>query len=513
MKKIITWPWLLGFFVLAMACWGVRPLWEPDEGRYAETAREFLNPVDVSDLTTSTAPLRWRLDLGKDQEKRLAWDMLQVGTRRDWLIPRLQGQPHLTKPPFTYWITAMGMMLFGINEWGARFFVGLAFFGIIICTVGLARTWGRNDKEARAAGLIFGTSVLPFVAGHLLTTDIFLAFWETLGVLACWRVWRDETKAFHWRWLFWFAFGMAFLTKGPPGWLPLAVIAVFFWLRRKNWTLPGKIWSWPGLALMLIVALSWFVAISMRQPSLFMHFIKYEFLERVASTVHRRNNPVWIYIPVMLIGLFPWVGLWPMMLKRAWLGLRIGWENWKEVELFTAIWLGLPLIVFTLSQSRMILYVLPIFVPLAIWAARSWLRLWGGNILPLASFARGWTIAGAIVWAIVLLIFINYPSMAPFSRTQKPLALQLLKIDPTHRYQLFSEDDSGHTLSFYTGRRLIQIDRKLKDQLKIIRKESRAGRPAALVLSRRRFKRIKPGEGLFQVLAQSKGDIIITPAP
>jgi 4-amino-4-deoxy-L-arabinose transferase-like glycosyltransferase len=515
MDRTFTRPWILIYLLLAMACWGARPLWEPDEGRYAETARELLFPVNVADLTTGTLTAgvaQWRIDLGDGPSAKVPWGLLQLDDQRDWLVPRLQGKPHLTKPPLTYWLSAAGMALLGVNEWGARLFLGLAFFATILATVALARNWGWSLTEARAAGLIYGSAVVPFAAGHVLTTDTFLACWETLGVLACWQAWRGGPRAAWWRWGFWLAFGLAFLTKGPPGWLPLLVMLIFRLVRRKTWGLPGRVWSWGGLLLMLLVGLSWFVAVCQRQPALYQYFLGYELVERIASTTHKRNSPFWMYLPVLLAGLFPWIALWPTLLRTAWRRV-LAWRGWGDLEWFTALWLAVPFMVFTLSQSRMVFYVLPLFVPLALWAGRAWVAWCGGEIWPVRPVPRRWATIGAVAWGLGLLVFVNYPAGAPPSRTQKVLARELMRNDPAGHYQIFTEDDSGNSLSFYTGRRLVWLDRSFPSQLNLVRKETLVGRPAALEIGRRRMEKKLPADYKYKILAESKRDVIIAPLP
>jgi len=216
-----------GIMVVLLVCflfWGMRPLWEPDEGRYVATARE----------------------------------MVLAG---DWLTPRLHGQPHLTKPPLTYWMTASGIWIFGMNAWGARFFLSAAFFLASVSTMGIARTWGLTNRQSFISGLVFSTSLFPFVCGHVLTTDMFLLAWETLGVLCAWRTWGGKGRTCLWRTGFWIAFGMAFLTKGPPGWLPLLVILLYGMImksqgRRRT---EAGLWSWYGFIMMMLISFGWFV--------------------------------------------------------------------------------------------------------------------------------------------------------------------------------------------------------------------------------------------------------------
>ncbi len=324
---------LVGLMLLGFMFWGARSLWDSSEARYGQVAFEML-------------------------------------TSANWLVPTLAGEPHLTKPPFSYWMIAGGMKLFGINAWGARFFLSAFFTGTLLCIRELARTMGYNSKEAWAAAFIFGTSLVPFVGGHTLTTDAFLTFWETIGILAAWKVWQHQGRSpLLWQIIFWGAFGMGFFTKGPPALLPLIPIAVYLWMRRGNHQRPSLV-SLPGIILFLVLSFWWFAVLIARDPGLLSYFFGDELVGRFASTMHDRNDPFWIYAPVVLLGVGPWMVLWPGVIAGTFAKLRKKARPLQDHHLFLLLWFMIPLGVFTLSQSRMPLYVLPLFAPLSIVMAR-----------------------------------------------------------------------------------------------------------------------------------------------
>lgn len=351
------------YAIVAFAFWGVRPLWESTEARYAEVGR-------------------------------------QMAASGDYLIPRLDGREHLTKPPVMYWLIAGGIDLFGANEWGARFGQSVAFFGAMGAVAGLSRAWGGRregaNREAGLAGLIFGTSVIPFTSGHYLTTDMALTALTTAGVLAAWRVRiaASAAEASRWRWACWLAFGLAFETKGPPGLLPLVALAVFSILERivrgrresagpESADAPThRLWAPAPIAACIVVALAWYVAIAALRPGAFDYFVKGEVLDRLfrgegeqatgmRSAVHQRHNGAWIYGATIIGGLYPWVFLWPQLVRRGASRLRGGWRSLRAEERFTAVWVITTLAALVGASSRMPLYALPLFAPLAVWGARA----------------------------------------------------------------------------------------------------------------------------------------------
>jgi 4-amino-4-deoxy-L-arabinose transferase-like glycosyltransferase len=375
---------LIGLVLLGFMLWGARSLWDSSEARYGQVAFEML-------------------------------------TSANWLMPTLAGEPHLTKPPFSYWMIAGGMQLFGINAWGARFFLSAFFTGTLLCIRELARTMGHNSKEAWAAAFIFGTSLVPFVGGHTLTTDAFLTFWETLGILAAWKVWQHQGRSLRlWQIIFWGAFGMGFFTKGPPAWLPLIPIAVYLWMRRGNHQRPSLV-SLPGIILFLVLSFWWFAVLIARDPGLLSYFLGDELVGRFASTMHDRNDPFWIYAPVVLLGVGPWMVLWPGVITGALAKLRKKARPLQDHHLFLLLWFMIPLGVFTLSQSRMPLYVLPLFAPLSIVMARIGCRDVFPKLQPSPVKLRV-AVIGISVWVLVFLIFTAYPDQFPGARSRRPAA-------------------------------------------------------------------------------------------
>lgn len=354
------------FILLAFLFWGARTLWDTSEARYGQAA----------------------------------FEMLHSG---NWLVPTLGGAPHLTKPPFTYWMIALGLKLFGVNAWGARFFLSAAFFLTILAVRELASTMGFDRRQSLAAALIFATAAIPFSAGHTLTTDGFLALWETVGVLAAWKVWRGEEKRITvWRFLFWIAFALAFLTKGPPGWLPFLAIAVFTFMQRNRMA-DRRLFTPLSFAVFLIVSFSWYGFIILRQHQMLDYFLEDEVYKRIFTSSHHRNAPFWIYLPVLLAGVGPWLLLWPWLFKRTWRYLANRADRFHDWQFFLILWIALPLTVFTVAKSRLVFYVLPLFVPIALGLG----RVLVSDLLPRLYRSTKWqrtALVITIAWGVILIL-------------------------------------------------------------------------------------------------------------
>lgn len=524
--------WFLFFLLVAFAFAGTRPLGEPDEGRYGEAAREML-----------------------------------IGG--DWLVPHLQGQPHLTKPALPYWVMAGGMRLLGVNEWGLRLGVALAFFLTILCVVELARTWGMSAGASRAAGLIFATSLLPFVSGHLLTTDMILTFWETLGILALWKTWRASDYASLWRWVFWVAFGAAFLTKGPPGWLPLLAALIFFFSSRM-FRPRRPVFSVPAFLAFLIIALAWYVAIIMRDPSKLRYFIVDEVIDRVATNLHRREEPWWFYPITILFGLTPWLFLWPRLIRTTLLEIKPeladrgafpsftrlrasvhqAWESsysrgeahflaflwhmlthslafagfkiyhfWhrlrrtEDIKFFSFLWFFVPLAVFSCSTSKMFLYLVPLFVPLSIWCGHL-LSRWKPRLLPPEPAAVKWVFPLALLWIAAALLFVTASDRQKAIHAHRRLGFRVGEYArQVGARMIYDLDDPQNSLSFYSGLRLQSIDQNLNGVLRYLRNLPAPDGPLLLAVSSSKLRKLSD-TGYTKIAEDGNLTVIqVAPAP
>jgi 4-amino-4-deoxy-L-arabinose transferase-like glycosyltransferase len=181
----------------------------------------------------------------------------------------------------------------------------------------------------------------------------------------------------------WLAWGLAFMTKGPPGLLPLGAMVAFLAVHDRT-KLRG-LFAPAGLALFAVVALTWFAILVQRDPGRLAYFLGYEVYDRVFTAAHARNAEWYggfkVYLPVFLAGALPW---WVLALvaaggpSGAWGSLRSAVRARDREVLLLLYWLALPTLVFFLARSRLELYVLPLFVPLALLLARplarwSWL--------------------------------------------------------------------------------------------------------------------------------------------
>jgi 4-amino-4-deoxy-L-arabinose transferase-like glycosyltransferase len=320
--------------ILGFSFQGARGISDPDEGRYVSIAE----------------------------------NMLATG---EFMIPRLgPGEAHFAKPPLTYWAIATSLAVVGHTEFAARLPSALAFTMTGFLVLMLGKT--IRLKRPALAALIWAVSLLPFVAGSVVTTDMLLTFFETLAVLGYLR-WRLEGSE-RGIWLMWLSFGAAFLTKGPPALLPLLAILAYplFWRQGAR---TRALFQLSPVLCFLAIAFFWIAFVIARDPSLWHYFLVNETFDRIASGVHDRN-PGWtgllkVYLPTIAIGTLPFGPLlaWSLARRSKRSGDTQTGTRSSTHRGFLHLWMALPFAVFAMSQSRLPLYLLPLTVPFALVAA------------------------------------------------------------------------------------------------------------------------------------------------
>ncbi len=357
--------WLLPVLLLVLAT--VRPLSLPDEGRYAEVGR-------------------WMMVSG------------------DWLTPRIDGIPFFHKPPLLYWLDAAAMSVLGATPWAARLVVALhasLMLGLmVICT----RHFAGGDV-ARRAGWILGTSMTFLIAGQYVNTDMLVAAWMSVAIWCFARAFMHDAGVHaNWARAGFVACALAVLSKGLIGLLlpgfVLFIWVAYTWQWRKILSLP---WV-SGLLLFAAVALPWFVLAAREHPDMLAYmFGKHQF-GRYTATTFNNARPWWFYGMAVTVLLFPWIFFAVadgVQRVRESIAKRSTDDNRAWVALCW-IWVLAILGFFSIPNSKLIGYALPVMPALAVLAALWWQRHWA---------AKAW---GAWLFGALSLVGVGVASFANY---------------------------------------------------------------------------------------------------
>ncbi len=316
------------------------------------------------------------LPLVGPDEPRYARVAIELSRSGDIVTPTLQGQPWMEKPILYYWLAGAAFRALGETEVAARLPAVLAGIALVGFTA-LVGARLHGSGAGLHAGFVLATSLLPFAYGRAASMDMLLAACVTgatgLGGLLILGIAGRAAGAAAFALI-----GLALLAKGPLGILiPGLVLSVALLLTA--WQDPSKseggiprrlsrgflrLVSPTGVLLLLAVAGPWYAAILWSQGFAFVDvFLLNHNLHRFTSTIHNHPGPFLYYVPLLLVGLFPWSGLLP----AAFASLR----RKNSADLFLLSWLGAPLLLFSAAGSKLPGYILPCLPPLAILVGRA----------------------------------------------------------------------------------------------------------------------------------------------
>ena len=325
--------WLL-LGVLWLANLPLRPLFDPDEGRYAEIPRE-------------------------------------MAASGDWVTPTLNDLKYFEKPPLQYWATAALYNVFGVHEWTARLYAAIVAFLCIPLVYAFCRRIGYpSDRSVVAAALL---AINPYfaIAGQLNLLDQGFTFFLTAALFAFILAQRERDapqKSGRWMLLTWAALGLAVLSKGIVAMVLAGATLVAYVAVTREFALLRRLHLTSGLPLFALITLPWFWLVQSRNPEFFQFFFIREHVERFLTTIHDRVEPFWYFVPIVLIALLPVIGN-----LRSWRLANIEGERTTgafRTELFLLLWCLIVVALFSCSQSKLASYVLPVMPALAVVLAR-----------------------------------------------------------------------------------------------------------------------------------------------
>jgi dolichol-phosphate mannosyltransferase len=364
---------------------------ESNSGRLRDPARQR-SPLPALALLLIVAGLlffsRLSAPLLEPQEPRYAEIPRQMLAEGRLLTPVLNGQPYLDKPPLLYWSVMASYTLFGVHDWAARLVPGLA--GLL--TVLLTYFWGRRaagDRAGLCGALVLCLSGRFVYLERMLTMDCLLCLWTTAGLATAHAALLG--RRLHWGW--WLlsatACALGVLTKGPVALVLILVpVLAYYLLDRRAARVGFRHWT-AYLAVVLLVAGPWYIAIIAAEPEFAASFFwRHNVVRFLAPFDHA--EPFWFHLPPLLLGMLPWSLLLPGFLRYLFRRSRRSAARRQPALGFfvlAALW---SLLFFSASGCKRAVYIVPALPPLALA-----LGCYLGALVPRRSLRESW----AAVWS------------------------------------------------------------------------------------------------------------------
>jgi 4-amino-4-deoxy-L-arabinose transferase-like glycosyltransferase len=304
--------------------------------------------------------------IGADEPRyaQVAREMLQ---RHDWITPVLGGQPWLEKPPLYYWQAMIAYSIFGVGDWAARL---PSAFNATLLVLAIYIFLRRFRPGFELAGFALDGALIAASSSGIIgyaraaSMDMALAAAFTIGMLGWWA-WRDTENKIYLAVFYGFvALGM--LAKGPVAPFLAAIVIVAYAAAVREFRLILKTLWLPGILLFCAIALPWYFAVQMRNPNFFHAFIIEHNLDRFSTNLYHHPEPFWYYLPVTALALLPWtVFVMAALVQevRSWWARKSNDASSSHLEnqfgIFACCWLIVPVVFFSISQSKLPGYILP----------------------------------------------------------------------------------------------------------------------------------------------------------
>lgn len=242
----------------------------------------------------------------RTQEARVlesAWEMTQRG--QSWLLPQSNGVLRLQKPPIPYWMSAVGFLIGGVNEWSGRIpTVLVTWLGLGLTAMAARRLFGGRTALLTLGFLL--TTYQTFRFGRLAETDAPVGLAVTGAIWAFWHASEcstDKRRAAAWYWLAGACVGLALMTKGGPAVFPLLFLA--------GWSAVNRTWRYVldflksgGWLAILVIGLPWYVYLAWVKD---LHTIWYELNVVTAGEDH--GLPFYATGYLLLQAVAPWCAI------------------------------------------------------------------------------------------------------------------------------------------------------------------------------------------------------------
>jgi 4-amino-4-deoxy-L-arabinose transferase-like glycosyltransferase len=292
----------------------------------------------------------------------------------DWVTPHFNGRPRFDKPPLFYYLIMLSDRLLGETEFAARCWSALAGVAVTALLWLTARRW-VGPRAGPTTGVAFSASLLTALLARAAVTDMLLCLFVTAAILAGLAALQAPApRARRFATVGWVAMALAVLVKGPVGLLipGLALGGSLLLLREIRSGVPRLV-PWEGPAIFLAIAAPWYALVLAANGWAFVEgFLIKHNLSRFSGVISSHGGPLWFYVPVLLVGFFPWCGSLPSALWRA---ARVARRRRavspaERLTVTCLCWFVGVFVFFSLAGTKLPSYLFPAFPALALLVGR-----------------------------------------------------------------------------------------------------------------------------------------------
>jgi 4-amino-4-deoxy-L-arabinose transferase-like glycosyltransferase len=202
------------------------------------------------------------------------------------------------------------------------------------------------------------------IGGHINSLDMGLSAFlvAALCSLLLAQTSQNSSDTRKWMWACWTFMALATLSKGLIGIAIPGMVFIVYSITAWDWKIWGRLHIISGTILFLVITAPWFVLVAQRNPEFLEFFFIHEHLQRFTQKAHSRPGPIYYFIPLLLLGFLPWIAQAPRALVQAW---RERNREFSSGWLLTC-WFAIIMGFFSVSQSKLPGYIIPVFPALAL---------------------------------------------------------------------------------------------------------------------------------------------------
>jgi 4-amino-4-deoxy-L-arabinose transferase len=284
----------------------------------------------------------------------------EVLLSHDWVVMHLNAAPWYVQPPLYFWIGALFIKAFGLTSFALRLPSALATI-VMGAMTGYAVARQAGTRIGIYASVILSSSLMQAIIGRLAIMDALLDVAVALTVFWWFRALEaGRDRYFIYGWI---AAGFGFLAKGPVAPVVALIVIVPFvlWNSRVERVRLPSLRGWIlALGAFVLVMAPWLVALAMRSgPSALVEMIGHYTVGRYTGVIENQAGPFWYYLPVVILGFFPWIAFLPGAVVHGARALRDPQtpQNIARLWRLAFTWVVLPFVFFSFARTKLPNYI------------------------------------------------------------------------------------------------------------------------------------------------------------